>query len=154
MPEASPSVLSGLISCVDSLTGEPTSFESITGKFTIGFCDFYYHVRIDVHGKPIGVDLKVSNNGNQERHFDTEDANELATKLIADSRAYIELICREATELLSSGVWNIQDLIDSWCGIRTDPAGICRHVEGIVSSPLDAFGRICRRNRERWFGEG
>lgn len=58
-----------------------------------------------------------------------------------DIRARLEVVCRQASALLSSFIWTEQVLIDAWAGTRMDPAGYCRELQIDASGPLDAVAK-------------
>lgn len=74
---------------------------------------------------------------------------------IENSRSFLEVVCRHATAMLQSGVWNLGDVVDVWIATKNMiPCGHCEAVKTelgtIVTSPLDAAAKLIRKNRERW----
>jgi hypothetical protein len=118
-----------------------TGVQSIAHKLTIGDHDVYAHIGWH-RGRPCWVDLTITHNSTREGSCQSSEANDLATRMIDDARAAMEVICRQASALLQADVWTIDNLIGAWRGTKFQPCGVCDQVKGIVSSPLDAVARL------------
>ena len=113
--------------------------EGRTVKLVIGGHDLYVKIGC-VQDRPIYIDVTISRGGDQAGYADPV-ADELATQIVDDARAQLEVICRQASALLQLGAWGLDDLTQAWRGTKFEPSGICPQVQGIVSSPLDAVAR-------------
>ncbi len=81
-----------------------------------------------ISGRPVYISLVLGHGVNHEK----TDAD----------KSMLEVICNQATELLSTGTWTIPELVESWRGVMNcEPSGVCPQLEGRVSSPLDAAAR-------------
>jgi hypothetical protein len=89
--------------------------------------------------------------------FTARDAHQEVSKT-DNSRAMLELLFREATTLLESGVWSESDLIRAWMATRFEPVGICQFPRGAdgnvlyrpVLSPLDAAAKLIEQRIGEW----
>lgn len=118
--------------------------EGFTAKLTIGTHDFYATVGTDA-GRPVIIDITLGRSAECDMRFTDSNANDLATQAVNDTRAMIEVICRQATALLQADIWSIDDLIEQWRRTQFEPAGVCPQVQGVVSSPLDAVARYLQQ---------
>ena len=131
-----------------------------TDKLVIAGQDIY--VKVAFHdGRMVHLDVTLSSMGRGGEIMTTaRDATNEATKT-DNARAMIELLCRQANELLESGVWDEAALIESWAGTRFEPCGPCRFPQlpdadpdlpwgGIVTSPLDAARRLIEVRLPMW----
>jgi hypothetical protein len=110
-----------------------------TAKLTIGAHDLYAQMAF-AGDRPIYITITISRGANVEGYADPV-ADELATQIVDDARAQLEVICRQASTLLQLGAWGLGDLTAAWRGTKFEPSGVCPQVAGIVSSPLDAVAR-------------
>lgn len=123
---------------------------SVTNKLTIGAHNVYAHLGW-FEGHPVYVDVVVAHDPLTEiRRYQTPEATELATQIVDNARASIEVICRQASRLLASRTWTLDDLIASWSATKFDPCGVCPQVERIVKSPLDAVAALCALRKAQW----
>ena len=80
----------------------------------------------------------------------------LRTSLVETVRAFLEVACREASTLLSSGVWGWEELIHAWLGTSFDPWGVSKQLAMLgyenptAKSPLDAAARLFLKRHEIW----
>lgn len=81
-----------------------------------------------------------------------------------NARSMIEMLCRQANELLQSGTWTWETLVHAWSGSRFEPAGVCKFPTfrvmedleewgGIVSSPLDAVAKLIQKRMPSWLAK-
>jgi hypothetical protein len=116
--------------------------EGRTVKLVIDGRDLYVKVAFAMaEARPVHIDITLGHSPQLERRYETLVANELATQLVDDARAQLEVICRQASALMQLGVWGLEDLQATWRGTKFSPAGFCPQVCGFVSSPLDAVAR-------------
>lgn len=120
--------------------------EGFTAKLSIAAHDVYAKVGY-CGGRPVYIDITLGHSTARERLHEDRASNELATQAVSNARAMLEVICRQATELLKANVWTLDDLIAAWRGSQFEPAGACPQVEGIASSPLDAMARYLERRQ-------
>jgi hypothetical protein len=113
--------------------------EGRTVKMTIGDHDIYAKVGF-VADRPVYIDITIGH-GREGNGYTSPLANELATQLVDDARAQLEVICRQASTLLQIGAWDLGDITAAWRGTKFEPSGVCPQVQGLVSSPLDAIAR-------------
>ena len=67
-----------------------------------------------------------------------------------NTRALVEVACKQARLLLRHKIWDAQKLVATWGGYAFQPAGLCPQLQGIVKSPLDAVAReIAKRGQEK-----
>ena len=66
-----------------------------------------------------------------------------------EDRTLIEVICNQASVLLSTGTWTIEDLVNCWAGVRNyEPSGSCPQIKSFAQSPLDAAAKWLRKEFE------
>ena len=123
--------------------------ETITNKITIDGHDLY--VKIGWHQRrPVMVDVTLTHNTNMERNHKDEEANELATRLVSNTKASLEIMCRQASALLQANIWTLDDMITAWRGTKFEPSGLCPQAQMIAQSPLDAIARLCEIKKAEW----
>ena len=107
-------------------------------KLEIGTGDCYLTAAV-MDGRLVYVNLTVSRIGGDasDMLLSHQTAVLEASKLDV-TKALVERVCRDASELLQRGEWGAMDLIMAWRGTRFDPEGYCRQVNSLVASPLDA----------------
>jgi len=113
--------------------------EGRTAKLAIGAHDLYAKMAF-LGDRPIYINITISRGAHAEGYADPV-ADELATQIVDDARAQLEVICRQASTLMQLGAWGLADLTAAWRGTKFEPSGVCPQVAGIVSSPLDAVAR-------------
>lgn len=124
------------------------SADGFTSKLSVGMHDLYVKVALDGE-RIIFVDITLGHaNGHMPSYIDAI-SNELATQRLNDSRSMLEVICRQASTLLQSGVWDTWRLISSWRATQFEPSGVCEQLNTIVSSPLDAVARLLEKRTPR-----
>lgn len=109
-------------------------------KLEIGPGDCYLTTAV-MAGRLVHVNLTVSRVGGGESFLGTHQLAVLEASKLDVTKALVEVVCREANQLLQRGAWGVENLIASWRGTRFDPNGMCPQVRGIVASPLDAAAR-------------
>jgi len=130
----------------------------ITAKLEIGQHDLYlktswYHCRI------VRVDITLSRN-NENYHATVKEATLDATRFDL-ARSALESICKQASDMLQSGVVGIDYVINDWVGREMYPSGYCPQLPGMDANgveagatfqkgPTDAVAKYIRRNLERW----
>lgn len=141
-----------------------TSKMGIAGQdvyLKVGFCRVRDSSGETLPPQLVYVDVTLSAIRSHEDFMPTHAQTTLAATKTDDARAMIELLCRQANELLASGAWTVSDLIESWKGTSFDPCGICRFPEilvgdtrearyGTVKSPLDAVGKLIEVRLPVW----
>ena len=109
-------------------------------KLEIGAGDCYLTMAI-MGGRLVHVNLTVSRVGGPENVMGTPQVAVLEASKLDVTKALVEIVCREANQLLQRGAWDAASLVAAWRGTRFDPEGMCPQVQGLVSSPLDAVAR-------------
>lgn len=123
--------------------------DTITNKLTIGGHDMY--LKIGWHdSRPVMVDVTLTHNTRMERCYKDELQNELATNLVSNTKASLEIMCRQASALLQANVWTLDDMIAAWRGTQFEPSGVCPQAQMVAKSPLDAIARLCEIKKETW----
>jgi len=113
-------------------------------------------------GRPVHVDITLGMDNKANTNNDTLDVHSSALPMIIDlrrrildnSRAYLELVCREASLLLSSRRCSLLELADLWRVTEMEPRGRCPKVKDElgdrVHGPLDAAAKLFQIKREDW----
>ena len=105
----------------------PDEMPGIVQKLEIGGESIYLKIGF-TECRPTWVSLTL---GHEVGH---EGSNE--------NRTLIEVICKQASVLLETGTWTIDDLADNWIATQNcKPSGICPQINGIAKSPLDAAAK-------------
>lgn len=112
-------------------------------------------------GRPVWVDLTTARHS-EDGVGDTLDIHEsalalvvnLRQRLVDNNRAFLEVVCREASLLLSSRRCKLDDIADLWRVTETEPRGKCVQVKDDlgdrVHGPLDAAAKLFRIKGEEW----
>jgi hypothetical protein len=127
---------------------------SITYKVRVGAGDGYvlYLVLAWDVGRIVYLDVRLSlfaYNSGPQRVEQLEVAN-LRREQVAHARAAMEVVSRQASALLASGLWALEDVIDAWAGTHVYHGGVCpalSPVEGgaqVATGALDAAARHLR----------
>lgn len=107
-------------------------------KLEIGMGDCYLTAAV-MEGRLVYVSLTVSRIGGEATDvLPSHQMAVLEASKLDVTKALIECVYRDARELLQRGEWSAVDVIAAWRGTRFDPAGYCRQVDSLVTSPLDA----------------
>jgi len=138
--------------------------ETITHKATIedGQRDNDFYIKIGWwRGRPVSIDVTMARHG-EKMNNDTLDIHKSALPLVVDlrqrilenTRASLELICREASLLLSSRRCKLDDLAELWRVTQMEPKGHCKQVEDElgdrVNGPLDAAAKLFKLKEAQW----
>jgi len=138
--------------------------EAITHKLVIHDGDKQHDLYIKIgwwHGRPVWVDVTIA-------QFAKEGVTDslvlpvealslvvnLRRRITENTRALIEVICREATLLLSSRRCSLDELADLWRATGAEPKGRCEQVVDDlgdrVHGPLDAAAKLFKLKAEEW----
>lgn len=138
---------------------------SMTSKLTIvdsaeGQHDFYLKLGW-WRGRPVWIDLTMARHAN-EGATDTLDVHEsalpflvdLRRRLLDNTRAFLEVACREASLLLTARRCKLDDIADLWRVTETEPRGRCLQVKDAlgdrVHGPLDAVAKMIKMKGKEW----
>ena len=143
---------------------ETRGLNTVTHKLTINDNqrDHKFYVKIGWwRGRPVSVDVTMARHG--EGNTDTLDVPraaiplvvELRQRILENSRSALELLCREASLLLSSRRCTLGDLADLWRVTQMEPKGRCRQVNDEVTGdrvhgPLDAAAKLFKLKAAEW----
>lgn len=138
--------------------------ESLTHKLTIADGEKQHDIYLKVgwwRGRPVWVDLTMARHS-EDGNGDTLDVHESALVLVVNlrqrildnTRAFMEVACREASLLLSSRRCRLDDIADLWRVTETEPRGQCVQVQddlgATVHGPLDAAAKLFRIKGKEW----
>lgn len=119
------------------------TFESVTKKIRVDGIDFYLVIGKEPDGRVVFIDLVA------DRSARDESGLVIAEK--ESGRPQLETICRMASALLASKVWNLESLIEEWVGTHFRPFGKCDQLEDeIARSPIDAAAKVLRSKASKW----
>ncbi len=135
------------------------SLPGITAKLEIGDHDVYLKTAWR-NGSIVRIDLTLSGCSN-ENGASTPLEVSLETAKMDLARSSCETICKQASEMLQSGVVGIGHVIDDWAGRQTYPDGYCPQIPGIgpdgkpsdrtyQRGPLDAAAKYMRLRIDEW----
>lgn len=138
---------------------ETDAIQTITQKFTVRDRykvehDFYLKIGW-YHGRPVLLELVLPRaQANRNSVTDMREV-ECYGRMLETSRGALEIICAQATELLQTKQFNLEDIEQMWTATRFDPSGTCRQVEmagssSAVLSPLDALAKLFKQSRKKW----
>ncbi len=115
------------------------------------------------HGRPVWVDLTIARHADEGSVRDTIDVHVSALPLITklkqrimdNTRAFLDVTCREASLLLSFRRCMLTDLSDLWRATEMEPRGKCFKVADPVlgdrvHGPLDAAARLFQVRAAEW----
>jgi hypothetical protein len=112
-------------------------------------------------GRPVWVDVTISQSSN-EGMTDSLDLPMAALPLVVhlrrriteNTRALVEIVCREATLLMSSRRCTLGELADLWRATEAEPRGRCQQVVDEcgdrVHGPLDAAAKLFKLKAAEW----
>ena len=136
--------------------------DTITSKIEIddGFQQHNLYVKIGwITGKPVMIDITIARHS---KRYSSPGVNsespammELRQMMIENARSALEIICREASLLLSSRRCTLSEIANLWIVTRMDPQGRCRQVGNAetdykVHGPLDAVAKLFMLKAEEW----
>ena len=135
------------------------SLPGITSKLEIGNHDVYLKTSW-WKGSIVRIDLTLSGCPGGSR-TSTPLETTLETANIDLARSSCETICKQASEMLQSGVVGIGHIIDDWAGRQTYPGGDCPQIPGVDSDgnpvpatyqrgPIDAAAKYMRLRIDDW----
>jgi len=139
---------------------------TLTHKYTIEDRESHQHdfyLKIGWwRGRPIWVDVTKARHSS-EGLSDTFDVPSSALPLIVDlrrrlidlTRSSLELICREASLLLSTRRCSLEEIAELWRVVKTEPAGHCEQAKDPntgtrVSGPVDAAAKLIQLKQKEW----
>lgn len=131
-----------------------------TEKLEIGGQDVYVKVAF-YDGTLAHVDVTLSAMSGSEEFMPTHGQTRSEVTKTDNARAMIELLCRQANELLQTETWTWEDLADLWVGTDFEPFGLCKFPAVLVGddkepwyenvkSPLDAVAKLMRKQMSTW----
>jgi hypothetical protein len=138
--------------------------EAITSKLVIHDGERPHDIYVKTgwwRGYPIWVDVTISRSSN-EGMTDSLDLPIAALPLVVNlrrritenTRALVEIVCREATLLLSSRRCSLEELADMWRATEAEPKGKCGQVVDDcgdrVHGPLDAAAKLFKLKAAEW----
>ncbi len=138
--------------------------ESMTAKLTINDGEKEHDLYVKVgwyRGRPVWIDVTIARHAN-EGSYDTINVHDSALPLIVslrrrmldNTRAFLEIACREASILLSSRRCSLDELASLWRATEADPRGRCEQVSDDLGSsvhgPLDAVAKLLRMKEGSW----
>lgn len=100
---------------------------TVTQKLEIGGKDLYVHAGWDHDGVLRYLDLRLS------------------MGVDSNVRAALDVVVAHAKELVDSGIWTLEKMYKTWGATHLEPCGLCRQLEGFVTSPLDAAARFLEK---------
>ncbi|MEN6368293.1 MAG: hypothetical protein ABFD77_01170 [Thermotogota bacterium] len=111
-------------------------------------------------GRPVWVDLTISAGKDGENGKDKIPRSlaplvvDLRRRVIESSRCLSEIVCREATLLLSSRRCSLDELADLWRATEGEPRGRCEQVTDElgdrVHGPFDAAAKLFKLKGKEW----
>jgi len=105
----------------------PDEMPSIVKKLDVGGESIYLKIGF-TECRPTWISLTL---GHEVNHLGSNE-----------DRTLLEVICKQASILLTTGTWTIDDLADAWIAVRNcKPFGACPQIKGLAKSPLDAAAK-------------
>jgi len=139
--------------------------ETLTNKLTIvdgEKCGHDFYVKVGWwRGRPVWIDITKARHST-EGIGDTENIHgdellvvvELRRRLMDVTRTSLELICREASLLLTSRRSTLDDMAQLWRVTTMEPKGRCSQVADElgdrVTGPLDAVAKLIKLRGGEW----
>ncbi len=131
----------------------------IISKLEIGDHDVYLKTSW-WEGSIIRIDLTLSGRLNGDSAATPREVT-LETTNIDLARSSCEMVCKQASEMLQSGIVGIGHVIDDWIGRNTYPSGYCPQIPGVDESgntlgatfqkgPVDAAAKYMKLRIEEW----
>jgi hypothetical protein len=122
----------------------------ILAKIEIGEADVYLNT-CWLDGKIVKIDITLS------RSKDTDDGLPKSAREVSLeaskfdlARTAMESMCKMASEMLQSGIVDIDYIINDWAGREMFPSGFSPQINGMVKGPSDAAAKLIRQRFEQW----
>lgn len=138
---------------------------AITTKLSIDDGEREHDLYVKVgwwRGRPVWVDITVARHANEGSVGETLDVHvsalpllvSLKQRILDNARTSLEIICREASLLLSSRRCTLTDLSELWMVVEGEPRGRCAKLSDQlgdrVHGPLDAAAKLFRQRAKDW----
>jgi hypothetical protein len=141
---------------------ETTALNGETVKMTVGGGKAYdlFIILNRTKDRYVYIDVKLSlfayseakrENG-EACDFPSPEVIDLRQEQVSHTMAALEVISRQASELLASGLWTLENVIESWQGTHVYHRGSCPGlppIEGCIQEASGALDAVARKLRER-----
>jgi len=131
--------------------------ESFVNKMSINDGEHEHDFYLKVawwRGRPVWIDITKSRNSVEIDNGGDVLETVLQGRLTDSTRSFMEIVCREASLLLSSRRCSLEDIAELWRVTQTEPKGTCQQVADAmgtrVHGPLDAAAKMLRLKAKDW----
>lgn len=107
--------------------------------------------------RPVFVDIKITVKNGFFRHGELSDVVALRSEHLRSANASMELICRQASLLMESGVWGLKELCEHWRGTQVFYGGAVPSlpyydgcIQQVATGTLDAAARLIELRVKGW----
>lgn len=118
-------------------------------KFQIGAHDLYLKT-VWHQGEIVRIDLTLSGRDEDESLLKTGREVSAEADRYDLARSSIEALCAMASDMLMTGVVDIDYVIGDWAGREMYPDGVCPQIEAIVKGPIDGAAKLMRARFGAW----